>query len=134
MLLHVLHHLNQRRAGEKDLVNTAALHRLRVFVSDRAPAAAKYGNIFGALFIQLSDYFREKLDVPAVVTRNSDCSDIFLDRSPNDVADVAVKSQVNDFDSVTNELEINRVNRAVVTIADRNGGKNSNRRGHGEKL
>ena len=37
-----------------------------------------------------------------------------------------MEPEVNDFDPVPDELEIDRVDRAVVAIAKRNGGENAN--------
>jgi hypothetical protein len=69
----------------------------------------------------------KKLYVPAVVTRNADRADVFLDGSPHDVANRSMVSEINDFDTVTNEFEIDRVDGAVVSITDRDSSQDANR-------
>ena len=43
---------------------------------------------------------------------------------------VTMKTEVNDFDPVPDEFEVDRVDRAVMPVANRHRGENSNRCGH----
>ena len=81
----------------------------------------------GALAAQLPDDFGKEIDVSPVVTGNADGRDIFLDGGAYDVARITMKAEVNDLDAVPNELQVDRVDGAVVTIANRDGGENTNR-------
>ena len=71
--------------------------------------------------------FGEEIDVSSVVAGNADGRDIFLDGGAHDVARITMKAEVNDLDTVPDELQVDRVDGAVVAIADRNGGENTNR-------
>ena len=53
--------------------------------------------------------------------------DLLRKRGADDVPNRAMVTEINDLDSVSNEFEIDRVDRAVVPIADRHGSKNPNR-------
>src|SRR5207253_6354034 len=77
-----------------------------------------------------SDNFREKLDVTTVITGNADRADVLLDRGAHDVANGSMISQIHGLDSVADELEIDRVDRAVVRVANRDGSQNSDRLRH----
>ena len=77
--------------------------------------------------LQLPNDFGKKIDVPAVVTGNADGRDILLDRRADDIADIAMKPEINDLDPVPDEFEIDRVDRAVVPVADRDSGENADR-------
>jgi hypothetical protein len=85
-------------------------------------AATENFDVVGAFLAEKIDNLRKKLDVPAVVTRNADRAHILLDRRPNNIANRPMVAQINDFDPVPDELEIDRVDRAVVSIANRDGG------------
>src|SRR5207302_7591477 len=97
-------------------------HDLGVVVRDRSPTAAEYLDVVRALFAQKIHNLREKFDVAAVVTRNADRAHVFLDRRPNDIRDWPVITEINDFDPVPDELEIDRVDRTVVSVTNRDGG------------
>ena len=75
------------------------------------------------LALQLLNHLRKKIDVPAVVTRSRPPRRL-PDRRPDNVADVAVKPQVNDLDPVPDKFEVDRVDCAVVPIANWDGGEN----------
>jgi hypothetical protein len=126
-LMNELHHLVERCAGEKDFVHAFAAHHRGVLVRDCAAAAAEHLDVGRAFLAQKSDYFREKLDVTTVVTGDTDRANVFLDRRTHDVANGSMISQINDLDPVPDELEIDRVDRAVMPIANRDGGQNSDR-------
>ena len=106
------------------------MHDALIVVRDRPAAAAKHLDVIRAALLQLLHHFGEKLDVPAVVTGDTDRRDILLDRRAHDVLHVTMKPEIHDLDAVPDELEIDRVDRAVVTIANRNGGENADRGGH----
>ena len=93
---------------------------------DGPAAAAEDGDILRALSFQLSHDFRKKFDVTAVVAGDADGGDIFLDSGADNVADVAMKPKINDLDAVADEFEIDRVDGAVVSIANRNSSENAN--------
>ena len=97
---------------------------------DGAAAAAENLDVVRAFFAQKIDHGREKFDVPAVVTRNANRAHVLLDGGADDVADRAVIAEINHFDPVPDEFEVDRVDRAVVTITNRDCGQNSNRRRH----
>ena len=127
MLPHVVGHLRQRSAGEKNLIDALTFHQAGVVVGDCAAAAAEDRDVARALAAQLPDDFGKEIDVSPVVTGNADGRDIFLDGGAHDVARITMKAEVNDLDAVPDELEVDRVDGAVVAIADRNGGENTNR-------
>ena len=84
----------------------------------------------GAVFAQLPDYLGEKLDVPAVVTRDTDGRHVLLDGRADNVADVTMKPEINHFDTVPDKLQVDRVDGTVVAVADRNSRENANGRRH----
>ena len=94
---------------------------------DRAAAAAENRDVARALFLQLPNDFGKKINVSAVVTGNADGRDIFLDRRAHNIADITMKAEIHDLDAVPDKFEIDRIDRAVVSIANRDGGKNANR-------
>ena len=75
---------------------------------------------------ELSHDFGKKFDVAAVVAGDADGGDIFLDSGADNVADVAMKPKINDLDAVADEFEIDRVDGAVMSIANRNSSENAN--------
>src|SRR5438132_1373607 len=127
MVLYVIDHLGKRSAGEKNLIDASAFHFAGVIVRDRAAAAAENGDISGAFFAQLPNNLGEKFDVSAVVTRDADGGDIFLNGSAHDVADVTVKAKIDYLDAMADEFEVNGVDGAVVSVANRDGGQDTNR-------
>src|SRR5256885_15023469 len=100
------HHFFQRGAGEKNFVHAFATHYCRIVVRDRAAAAPEDFDVGRAFLAEKIDNFGEKLDVSAVVTGNADRTHVLLDCSTDNVADRAMVSQINDFDPVPDELEI----------------------------
>src|SRR5690349_10123784 len=62
----------------------------------------------------------------SVVRRNANGMDIFLNGSPHNITDGTVISQVNDFDSVTRQFEIDGNDRAIMTIAEWYGSQYAN--------
>ena len=97
---------------------------------DGAAAAPENLDIVCAFFAQKIDNGREKFDVPAVVTRDANRPHVFLDSGTDDVAYRAVIAEINHFDAVPDEFQVDRVDRAIVTITNRNCGQNSNGRRH----
>jgi len=62
------------------------------------------------LLAQKSDNFREELDVPAVVTGNADrAGRLPWIAARTDVADRSMIAEINDFDPVPDELEVDRM-------------------------
>src|SRR2546423_1811253 len=129
-LAHEFHHVGQCRAGEKNLIHAALLHDALIVVGDRAAAAAENADVIGAPLFQLLHGFGEELDVTAVVTRYPHGGDVLLDRRADDVADVAMETEIDHLDSMPDELEIDRINGAIVPVADRDSSQDANRRGH----
>ena len=125
-----LHHLFQRRAGEKDFVYAFATHGCGILVCDGAPTTAEDFNVSRAFLAQKVDNFGEKLDMATVVTGNADRAHVFLDCGAHDVADRSVISQINDLDPVADELEIDRVDGTVVPVTNRHGSQDTYRRSH----
>src|SRR5947199_7573470 len=97
---------------------------------DRSAAAAEQFDVGRAFLAQGGNDYREELGMPAVVTGNANRAHVFLDRRAHNVADGAMIAKINDFDPVADELKIDRVNRAVVPVANRDGGQNSDWRSH----
>src|SRR5581483_3500038 len=122
-----LHHFLQGRPGKKDLVHAFAFHDFGVVVRDGAAAAAKNADVCRAFPAQQTDNFGEKLDVAAVVTGNANRPHILLDGGADNVAYRAMVANVDDLDAVSDELQIDGVNGAVVPIANGNGGQNPDR-------
>ena len=127
MLAHIAGHFAEGSAGEKNLVYTFAPHCGHIVMGDCPAAAAKNFDIVGAAFAQKIDNFRKKFDVPAVVARNPDRAHILLDRRAYDVPNRPMITEINDFDPMPDEFEIDCVDRAVVSVANRNSGKDTNR-------
>jgi hypothetical protein len=78
-------------------------------------------------FALKSDNFREKLDVAAVVTRNPDGAHILLDGCAHNVADRTVITEINDLNPVSDELQIDCIDRAVVPVANRDSSEKTDR-------
>ena len=85
---------------------------------DCAAAAPENLDIVCAFLAQKIDNGREKFDVPAVVTRDANGPHVFLDRGTDNVADRAVIAEINYFDAVPDEFQVDRVDRAIVTITN----------------
>ncbi len=99
-------------------------------VRDRAAAAAEDFDVTPATFAQKIDNLCEKFDVTTIVARDTDRAHIFLDRGTDDIADRPMVAEINDFDSVANELKIDCVDGAVVSVTNWDSGQDSNRRSH----
>ena len=69
------------------------------------------------------DHLGEELDVPAVVAGDADGAHVLLDRGADDVARGAVVAEVDHLDAVADQFEVDRVDGAVVPVADRDGGE-----------
>src|SRR5438046_5350145 len=86
-LADVIGHLRERSAGKENLVHASAFHRRRVVMCDGPASAAKHFAVARPALAQKIDNFREELLMSAIVTRNADGADIFLNRSADNVAD-----------------------------------------------
>ena len=60
---------------------------------------------------------RKEFDVSAVVTGDADRPDVFLYRGPGDVAGAAVIAEIDDFDAVADEFQIDGADGAVMPVA-----------------
>jgi hypothetical protein len=72
----------------------------------------------------------EEFDMPAVVTRDANGSHIFLDGGTDDIGHRPVIAEINHFNAMPDEFQIDRVDRAIVAITNRDGGENSNGQRH----
>src|SRR5207253_9523881 len=130
MLFHILGHFCERSAGKENFVDAFVLHLPGVVVRDRAPTPTENRDVVCPLLLQLANDIGKKIDVTAVVTGNSDRSHVFWNCGTPDITDIPMKSQVNDSDSVPDELEINGVNGALWPVTTRDRRKTSNRLTH----
>ena len=126
MLADVIGHFRQRSAGKENLVHAFAFHCRGIVMGDGSAATAKDFDV-AAAFAQKSDNFREELDVSAVVTGNPDGAHVLLDGRAHNVADRTVIAEINDLDPVPDELQIDRIDRAVMPVANRDSGENTDR-------
>ena len=94
---------------------------------DGPASAAKHFDVARPALAQKIDDLRKKLHMSAIVTGNADGADIFLDRSADNIADRAVIAEINHLNPLPDEFQIDRIDRAVVPIANRHGGKNADR-------
>ena len=62
------------------------------------------------------------VDLKGVVAGNADRAHVFLDCGADNIADRPMITEIDDFDSVTNKLQVDRIDRAVMPVANRNGG------------
>jgi hypothetical protein len=60
--------------------------------------------------------------MPTVITRDADRPHIFLDSSAHDVVRRAMIAQIDDFNPVTDQVEVDRIDRAIVSVTDRDSG------------
>ncbi len=79
------HHLLERCAGKKNLVDAFASHHRSVGLSDGAAATTENLDVVRAFLSQKIDNGCEKFDVPAVITRDADSAHVLLNRRPHDV-------------------------------------------------
>src|SRR5205814_2730727 len=93
-------------------------------------SASENLDIVCAFFAQDIDHGREKFDVPAVVTGDTNRPHVLLDGGTDDVANRTMITEINYFDPVPDKFKVDRVDRAVVAITNRNCGQNSNGRRH----
>jgi hypothetical protein len=95
-----------------------------------AAAASEDLDIVCALSPQKIDNRREEFDVSTVVTRDTNRPHIFLNGGTDDVGYWPVIAEINHFNPVADEFQVDRVDRAIVAIANRDGSENSNGRRH----
>jgi len=86
---------------------------------DGAAAAPENLDIVCAFFSQKIDNGREEFDVPTVVTRDTNRPYVFLDGGTDNVGYRAVITKINHFDPVPDEFQVDRVDRAIVAITNR---------------
>src|SRR4051812_38168876 len=109
MLLHVAHHFFERSAGEEDLIHPFALHLARVFMRDRPTASPEDCDVVDAALAQLLDHIREKFDVAAVITGDTDCGHVLLDGGADNVAAVTMKPEINHLNPMADKLQVDGV-------------------------
>src|SRR6266403_5038456 len=126
MLFHILGHFCERSAGKENFIDAFALHLPGVVVRDRAATPTENRDVVGPLLSQLANDIGKKIDVTAVVTGNPDRSHVFLNSRAHNIADITMKSQVNDFNSVAEKFEFTGVNVAVVSVTNRDSSENAN--------
>src|SRR4030095_13670688 len=100
--------------------------RRGIVMCDGSAATAKDFDIASS-FAQKSDNFGEELDVSAVVTGNPDGAHILLDGRAHNVANGTVITEINDLNPMSDELQIDCVDRAVMPVANRDSGEDTNR-------
>src|SRR4029077_688880 len=120
-------HLFERCAGEENFVHALPLHDRSVVTGNRSAATPEDLDIGRAAFPQKIDNLRKKFDVPAVVTRNANRTRVLLHGRADDIADRSMVSKINHFNPVPDQFEIDRVDGAVMPIANWDSGKNADR-------
>ncbi len=65
--------------------------------------------------------------MPSIVAGDTNRADIFLYRGPYNILGGPVVAKVDHFDSVPNQLEIDCVDGAVVSVANRHSGQDPDR-------
>ena len=63
----------------------------------------------------------------AVVTRDADRRYVLLNSSTDDITDIPMETQVDHFDAVPNEFQINGVNRTIMAVANWDRREHANR-------
>src|SRR5438874_9439135 len=126
MLFHILGHFCERSPGKENFADAFALHLPGVAVRDRAPAPTKNRDVVCPLLLQLANDIGKKIDVTTVVTGYPDRSHVFLNSRAHDIADIAMKSQVNDFNSVADKFELTGLNCTVLSVTNRDSRQNAN--------
>ena len=120
-----LDHVVKRCAGKENFIHASASHGCSIVMRNRPAAAAENFDVVGAFPAQEIDNSSEKLDVPTVITRNTTRADVLLDCRANDVSHRPVIPKVNHFDPMPDEFQVDRVDRAVVPVTNRDGGQDS---------
>ena len=63
----------------------------------------------------------------AIVTGNANGGDVLLNSRADDIASVAMEAEIDNLDAVPDEFQIDGVDRAVVPVANGDGGEDANR-------
>ena len=114
----IIGHFDQRGSGEENLVRALVLHEAGIVERDRPPTAAEDHDVADTATPQLPDDFGKEIDMPAVVARDPDGSDVFLDGGAHNVARITMKAEINDLDAMADELEVDCIDGTVVAIAN----------------
>src|SRR2546430_5714902 len=118
--------LRQRCAGEENAVHPLLLHARGIGFGNGPAAAAKHANVVrAALSFQQINHFSEKLDVTTVVTRKADRAHVLLGRCAYNVTRRTMVSEIDDLEAASDELQVDGVDGAIVPVADRNRGQQS---------
>jgi hypothetical protein len=118
----IIDHFCKRSSGEENVVDAFALHSRSVLMRDRSAAAAEDFDVVRATLSQKSNDFSEEFDMPAVVTRDADGAHVLLNGGAHNVANRTMIAKIDDFDPVPDEFQIDRVNGAVMPVANRDRG------------
>src|SRR5881394_1579632 len=129
-LMNKFHHFFEGCAGEKNFLHAFAFHDFGVVMRNGAPAAAENLDVVGPFFAEKIHNLSKKLDVSAVITGDADGAHVFLDRRAHDVTNRAVITEVNHFNAMPDEFQVDCIDRAIVPVANWDSGQNSNRRSH----
>ena len=124
MLAHIIGHFRKRSAREKNLIHAFASHRHRIVMRNRPATAAENFDVASTTFAQKIDNFREELDVPAIITRDTNRADVLLDGGARNVANRAMIAEINHLNPVPDKFEIDRIDRAVVPVTNRHSREN----------
>src|SRR5437867_3381736 len=124
------HHVVKRRAGEKNFRHAFAFHDCSIVMRDGAPAAAENLDVVCAFFAEKIHNLSKKLNVSAVITGDANGANVFLDRRAHDVAHRAMITEINHFNAVADEFQVDCIDGAIMPVANRDSGQNSNRRSH----
>ena len=102
-------HLGERGAREKDAVGALLGHQFGVGERDGAAAAAEEADMGRSLGVELRAHLREKFHVAAVVGGKTDGTHVLLHRRAHDLRRRSVVAEVDHFDAVADEFEVDRV-------------------------
>ena len=85
---------------------------------DGAAAPPENFDIVCTFLAQKIDNGRKEFDVTTVITGNANRPHVLLDSGTDDVAHRAVIAEINHFDPVPDEFQVDRIDRAVVAITN----------------
>ena len=119
--------------GRVDALDAVGLEFLDLVRRDRAAAAHDDADVRRAEVAQHVDHVLEVLDVAALVRTARDAVGVFLQRRAHDVGDAAVVAEVHDFGAVRLQQPADDVDRGVVTVEERRGAHEPQRRRLGRR-
>src|SRR2546421_8658010 len=128
-LLYPFHHFRQRCSSEENSFHAAAMHLPGICSIDRAATPAEQANVPRALFPKPLQHLAKEFDVASIIGREPHRLDVLLDRCPRHLAYGTMVAKVDYFDAMAREFQIQRQDRAIVTVADWHRCKNAHRSG-----